>query len=1214
MINQLIIYLKKFCTSANYYVLFFALLLITPAQSHQSKIQSTPGDTTQKIHIQLSNAEKTFLQNHPDIRIGTDYRWEPYVIKKYDGSLEGFDIDLLRMINAISGANIQLVTGRWAEIIDLAKGRKIDGLADSAESKEREPFFNFTVPYVQVFPAFVVKYDNTFKIKNIDSLAGKNVAILKDNQFYLSFLKKNPAVNVIEALSETDAIKMTIEGKADACIVATTSYNTHYKVFPNLIKIGYIATEKPLKVVYSTRKDWPELKSILNKALASINQEEYDSLFIKWFNMDPIRHSTRDKEIRTVIVDNYFPYTFVNEQGEPDGLSVELIKAVTKELGMDFRVEVNTWNNSLDMLLTGEVNALSIMAYSKERDKKFNFSAPYTIAFDAYFTRKNSSKILTSMDLKEKKIIVNKKDQAHDYLKTLPFITEDQFIYESNTAEALKLLSSGKGDIAVMPKVLGLVLIKKLKIKNLILDPPIIQDYERPFSFAVKEGNLGLLERLENGLQIIKETGEYQKIYDKWLGAYEHNEISFAEILKRFSWFILAFILIAGALLLWTFMLRRQVTLRTRYLEAEITERKKAEEALRETNARHSAMIENIGDVIGIIGADDIVKYESPNIERCFGWKPEDLIGTKSWERVHPDGIKRIQKEFYAGIENENASVTVEYRYKCKDGTYTWIELTATNRINDTTINGVLLNFHDISDRKQAEEALHESEARFRTLFESVPTPVQGYNSDGTIHFWNKACEKIYGYTKEEAIGKNVIDLIISPEMRDFVRKAIKQGSKTGEMPPTEELSLMQKDGSLVPVLSSHALVKIDGKEPELYCLDIDMRLQKKLQSQIQQSQKMESIGTLAGGIAHDFNNILFPIVGHSEMLIADIPEDSPFQPGLKQIYTGALRASELVKQILTFSRQESSELILMKMQPIIKEALKLIRSTIPTTIEIKQNIDPKCGVIKADPTQIHQIVMNLSTNAYHAMEDAVGELKVSLNEVELGGLDLFNPDMATGLYVCLTVADTGKGMDKNITDKIFDPFFTTKEKGKGTGMGLSVVHGIVKSMNGSIQVDSEPGKGTQFYVYLPLEKSLLVEHETRSKAEIQSGTEQILLVDDEDAILTMEKLMLERLGYQVTSRISSIEALEAFRDSPDKFDLVITDMAMPNMPGNKLSAELIKIRPDIPVLLCTGFSETMSEESAASLGIKGLLLKPIVMKDLSQKIREVFGSVKNLG
>ncbi|MCP3872133.1 MAG: response regulator [Desulfobacteraceae bacterium] len=383
------------------------------------------------------------------------------------------------------------------------------------------------------------------------------------------------------------------------------------------------------------------------------------------------------------------------------------------------------------------------------------------------------------------------------------------------------------------------------------------------------------------------------------------------------------------------------------------------------------------------------------------------------------------------------------------------------------------------------------------------------------------------------------------------------------------------------------------------------------LEYKLRQSYKMEAIGTLAGGIAHDFNNILFPILGYTEMLLEDIPEDSPTHDSLEKIYSGAVRAKELVKQILTFSRQNNSELKLMTMQPIIKEALKLIRSTIPTTIEIIQDLQTDCRAINADPTQIHQIVMNLATNAYHAMGEAEGVMKIDLKEVELTELDLLEPDITPGIYNCLTVADTGIGMNEDLLGKIFDPFFTTKEKDKGTGMGLSVIHGIVKKINGTIDVQSEPGKGTKFNVYFPVKNSSFEEPETTTKESIPGGTEHILLVDDEVAIVKLAKQILERLGYQVTENSNSIKALEKFRANPDKFDVVITDLAMPNMPGDKLSAELLKIRPDIPILLCTGYSQKITEEKAALIGIKGILMKPIIKSKMAQMVKNVLDEGK---
>ncbi len=640
-------------------------------------------------------------------------------------------------------------------------------------------------------------------------------------------------------------------------------------------------------------------------------------------------------------------------------------------------------------------------------------------------------------------------------------------------------------------------------------------------------------------------------------------------------------------------------------LTLSIWRRVGVEKDLKQSDKKHRKLVSNISDVIVILNKKGIISYKSPNITEQFGWNPDDLIGKHGLFTVHPDDQKRIEKMLMELCAKNNSKIVVEYNYLCKDGTFKPVELTAVNMTSDSIINGVLANYKDVTHRKLTEKALRISEERLKAIFNASPDPIVVYNNQGHPEYMNSAFTDVFAWLLDELRDQRIP--FVPEDQKEKTRLKIKEIYQSG-IPVRFETKRLSKHGEVKDILLSAAIIKnYHGINDGLVVNLKDITERKKFELQVRQAQKMESIGTLAGGIAHDFNNILFPVLGHTEMLLNDIPDDNPAHRSLEKIYAAANRAKELVKQILTFSRQESNEQKLMKVQPIIKEALKLIRATIPTTIDIKDDIRPDCNAIKADPTQIHQIVMNLATNAYHAMEKSGGELKVSLKEIYLDEYNETDHDMAFGNYVCLSIADTGEGIDNELKTKIFDPFFTTKEIGKGTGMGLSVVHGIVKSMKGSIQIQSSHGKGARFNVYFPTEESFSeLQNHKQNNESLKLGTEHILLIDDEEAILTMEKQILERLGYQVTLRSSSIEALEAFRNSPDKFDLIITDMAMPNMPGDRLSVELTKIRPGIPILLCTGFSEIISEEKAESLGINGFLLKPIVMKDLAQKIRDV--------
>jgi len=380
----------------------------------------------------------------------------------------------------------------------------------------------------------------------------------------------------------------------------------------------------------------------------------------------------------------------------------------------------------------------------------------------------------------------------------------------------------------------------------------------------------------------------------------------------------------------------------------------------------------------------------------------------------------------------------------------------------------------------------------------------------------------------------------------------------------------------------------------------------KQLEEQLLHSQKMEAIGTLAGGIAHDFNNILGVIVGYTELSLLDMPETDPLRGKLDQVLKASGRATDLVKQILAFSRKDKQKLTPTRIDPIVKEALKMLRSSLPTTIEIRTDIKKINSSILSDPSQIHQILMNLCTNASHALPDNKGVLEVSLAEVDIDqDRASGHADLQAGRYQKLTVRDNGEGIKPEIMDRIFDPFFTTKGPGKGTGMGLAVIHGIVKRCKGAIVFDSEPGKGTIFQIFFPAVDSNIPEKLEIHK-DIPNGNEKILYIDDEKQIIDFGQEILEGLGYKVVAKTTATDALEVFRAAPDSFDVVITDMTMPKMTGIELAGQISIIRPGIPIILCSGYHANITKEKAREAGIRKIIMKPFAINEIACAIRDV--------
>ncbi len=455
------------------------------------------------------------------------------------------------------------------------------------------------------------------------------------------------------------------------------------------------------------------------------------------------------------------------------------------------------------------------------------------------------------------------------------------------------------------------------------------------------------------------------------------------------------------------------------------------------------------------------------------------------------------------------------------------------------------------------------------------------------------------GFEVLDAVDRDHCDaafIIVTGEASvDSAIKAIRKGASDYLRKPFEPDEL---------IIRVENVLKQRQMKQEHVCVQAENR---QLENQLRQSQKMEAIGTLAGGIAHDFNNVLSIILGNTELALADMPDGQTARRNLERILTASLRARDMIQQLLSFSRKEEFGRKPIRLNGVIAESLKLMRASLPTNISIESEIcDSECTTV-ADATQIHQIMINLCTNAAHAMEPNGGVLSIRLEPVSLDSTNATDTDLAPGNYARMVVADTGHGMEKDIIDRIFDPYFTTKETGKGTGMGLSVVHGIVKGSGGAIRAFSGPGRFTEFHLYLPVVDMIIdAEPAIFDQQLLPNGHEHILIVDDEEMLVDMMRQVLEQLGYTVTAHTDSTDALKTFLSCPKAYDLLITDMTMPEMTGTDLAKAVKGVRDDLPVILCTGFNEQISEENAQSLGIQALIMKPVGMQQLAESIRKV--------
>ncbi len=605
----------------------------------------------------------------------------------------------------------------------------------------------------------------------------------------------------------------------------------------------------------------------------------------------------------------------------------------------------------------------------------------------------------------------------------------------------------------------------------------------------------------------------------------------------------------------------------------------------------------------------------SDNITAQLGYEPREFLDDPGFwaDHIHPGDRQRVLASVARLFEEE--SYSHEYRFLHRDGSYRWmheqLELARDEQGKPLEIVGYWL---DVTNRKEVEEELRRKENQFRSLVESAPDAMVIVDVQGKIVLTNAQTEKLFGYERGEILGENVEILLPAAVRNQHVaeRRNYHSRPEVRPMGKGSDLAGRRKDGSEFPV--DIALSPVESENEPLVAASVRDVTERhraaeekgRLEARLFEAQKMQAVGVLAGGIAHDFNNILGSIVLFAELAKSQLQETPEAEQSLNQVLRASARAKDLVRQILAFGRGEEPELKPVPAEKVVKEALNLLRSSVPAGIEVRQTISPDCGGILADATQMHQLIVNLCTNACQAMESSGGLMEIDLGSIEVDSqFARQHAELQTGPHVRLTVRDNGAGIDPAIQARVFDPFFTTKEVGAGTGLGLAVVHGIVKSHHGAIDLRSEPGEGTQVAVYLPqLEDEAVTQPKDAEASTV--GSEHILFVDDEEMLAEVTRLTLERLGHKVTTRVNSVEALNLFRAQAWNFDLVISDVTMPKMNGIELARKLLEIRPDIPIILATGFSDLIKPKEAASIGIREVLNKPYSLRDLGTTIRRV--------
>lgn len=944
--------------------------------------------------------------------------------------------------------------------------------------------------------------------------------------------------------------------------------------------------------------------------------------------------STQAKNSKPLVKVGIFdssPVCFIDKNGDAKGVFPELLNYIAEKENWTVEYILGTWTEGLTRLSENKIDIMLDVAYAPDRENKYIFSQESVFSSWATIYVPPGSKVETITDLEGKRISVMKNsihttDKDHGIISLLKkFHIKATYVETPGYLEGFRQTSAGKTDAAVVNRIFGTHFQDEYGLHNTgIFFNPV------PIHFAFSKNSprsKALAKALDSHLKTLKSTPNsfYYTTLQKNLFPTSNPPSLISNTTLLFGF--IGVISIGLILFLIVLILKHQIKIKTKQVNQQNTDLKKGIKALEnvrndltESQERLSLALEATNAGLWDYTPQTGDVYLSDRWFTMLGYGSDELDKSRqTWiNLLHPEDKEVASQKMNFFIQNylpEKPSVySNEFRLKTKEGKWKWIHSLAKafDFDQDGNITRMIGTHTDISAHKKALLDLQKSEMLHEKAQKLAHIGHWRRDLKTNQVIWSNEIYRIF------EVEKNSVDIFydyfiknIHPEDRVKLESTVKKAIAT-HSDYDETYRILFENGRIKYLREQCSIGYAEDGTPTFFVgttqdiTEITRAEKEKVNAlkQLRQAQKIKAIGTLAGGIAHDFNNILTPIIGYAQMGIEELPEENEVTEFLNSILKSSLRAKSLIRQILTFSREKEQEFHPIQIQPIIKETLQILHSTIPSTIEIKEDISSNVNLMNGDPTQLHQVIMNLCTNAFHAMKENGGILSIDVSQEHVS-----NPSsqglikIAPGSYLKLSVSDTGIGISRENIEKIFDPYFSTKETAEGTGLGLSVVHGIVESYGGEITVQSTLGKGSIFTVWFPT----VLPEKTEAKVFVQNyqkGSEKILLVDDEPELLNMLKKMLSSLGYEVFGFNDSQAALEAFEKEPSKFDLILTDLTMPKLDGIALTKSVKPICQDIKIILCTGYSDDMSDSELGVLGIDTLLLKPITKSDLSKAIR----------